>query len=109
MPGTESIVVSKSYGPNFNTKRTLLDASKLAVSPTVGARNAAWLGLASLGSYIVTNDGTGLVTGERVDMFWADGVRVGMLFDHLDGSNIFVTGGVGDAFPADNTPVQIVR
>jgi hypothetical protein len=52
--------------------------------------------------------GHGIVTSDKVDVFWADGVRYGMTAN-VTGDAVTVDGGAGDVLPAATTPVVVTK
>ena len=52
--------------------------------------------------------GHGIVTSDKVDVFWADGVRYGMTAN-VTGDAVTVDGGDGDALPVATTPLVVTK
>ena len=52
--------------------------------------------------------GHGIVTSDKVDVFWADGVRYGMTAN-VTGDAVTVDGGDGDVLPTATTPLVVTK
>ena len=52
--------------------------------------------------------GHGILTSDKVDVFWAEGVRYGMTAS-VSGNAVTVDGGAGDVLPAQASPVVVTK
>ena len=77
-------------------------------TPTVAAAQAAtgWTQTDASDGVAAMPDGHGLVTGDKIDVFWTGGRRYGMTAT-VAGDNVTLAGGGGDNLPANGTSVML--
>lgn len=97
-------------GEHFQENVTITSDDKAVFDPpakvpaakagTLTVRGGNTAGTLTLGT------GHGVITGDRLDVFWATGCRYGCVVGTVSGNNVPITGGAGDNLPALNFTIQ---
>lgn len=97
-------------GQNYAVNRTV-NGNEHAGSAPVGGVAAANQGEltvrtdANTGTLTMDSGAHGIITGDRLDVYWSGGSRYGMTVGTVSGTTVPIDGGTGDDLPALNSDV----
>lgn len=61
------------------------------------------------GTVTITDAGHGILTGDVVDVYWADGMRANMTVGTVAGTSVPIDGGTGDVLPVAATAINVAK
>ncbi len=103
--------IQKSFtiaGISFAQSTAVDSSNGAAVDPTVPVAQASTLttrGSVSAGTLTMTSGGHGIITGQRMDLYWAGGRRRGATVGTVSGTSVPFTGGSGTDLPSTSTAI----
>lgn len=105
MSTVNQLTISKNVGGLVNASETqvLTDDEGVVANPSVPAAQPGVLTVRTdnnTGSLTMTNSGHGIVTGQRIDLFWAGGARYGMTVGTVAGLVVPIDLGSGSNLPS---------
>lgn len=90
--------------------QTLTDDGAELANPTVLAAQAGTLTTrtdANTGTLTMSSGGHGIITGQRVDLYWSGGTRYGVTVGTVSGTSVPIDLGAGDNLPIATTAITV--
>jgi hypothetical protein len=100
--------VSGAAGASQNV--TVSDNTSVFANPSVPAAQPASLTTRSgntTGTLTMTNASFGIVTGQRLDVYWNGGQQYNVVAGSVSGLSVPISGGTGTNLPAANTAISV--
>lgn len=110
---SQSLASTQNFSLNgvaFNWNKTITSDNLAASSPSsIGVAVAGELTTRTdndTGTLTMDSAGHGIQTGDRLDLYWDGGARIGMTVGTVSGTSVPIDLGSGDNLPALNTDIR---
>jgi len=101
-----SIQVNRKFSGGGQSVAEQLKLTGDALVPLVVTIPAAKQGVMGATGHLTMNTGHGITTGQKLDVYWAGGRRMGLTVGTVATNDVPVSGGTGDALPASATALK---